>query len=239
MSPLFPPGLLQKGMDIVGPFPNALDEVKFLLVEVDYFTKCPLVKPLASITRRQEFAEKPLSQWCNELQIKQVYSSVAYPQSNEQVERMNRDIVEEKTSLGKTSYSLVFGSKVVIPAEIGVNSRRVRSIKQEAYASEVFLNLDLLEEARSQASIRKARYNKKLEAFYDTRVRMEIFKPRYLVLKNNEASKESDTGKKRTKWEGPYIISEAHWVGYYKLNDLKGKKVPHLWSDKHLKRFLV
>ncbi|XP_022032183.1 uncharacterized protein K02A2.6-like [Helianthus annuus] len=114
------------GMDIVGPFPPAKGGVKFLLVAIDYFTKWPEVKPLAKIMGKQvidfvweniicryglpgvlvtdngkQFAEKPFSTWCKEFRITQVFSSVAYPQSNGQVKRMNRSIVEGiKTRLG-------------------------------------------------------------------------------------------------------------------------------------------
>ncbi|XP_022030759.1 uncharacterized protein LOC110931682 [Helianthus annuus] len=160
------------GMDIVGPFPPRKGGVKFLLVAIDYFTKWPEVKPLAKITSKQvidfvweniicryglpgvlvtdngkQFAKKPFSVWCKEYRINQVFSSVAYPQSNSQVERTNRSIVEgiktrlgryesnwleelpgvlwairttEKTSHKRTPYSLVFGSEAIIPAEIGV-----------------------------------------------------------------------------------------------------------------------
>ncbi|XP_022014324.1 uncharacterized protein K02A2.6-like [Helianthus annuus] len=115
------------GMDIVGPFPPSKGGVKFLLVAIDYFTKWPEVKPLAKITGKQvidfvweniicryglpgvlvtdngkQFAEKPFSIWCKEYRINQVFSSVAYPQSNGQVERTNRSIVEGiKTRLGR------------------------------------------------------------------------------------------------------------------------------------------
>ncbi|XP_076927193.1 uncharacterized protein LOC143590659 [Bidens hawaiensis] len=37
------------GMDIAGPFPEAVGKVKFLPVAVDYFTNWPEVNPLASI----------------------------------------------------------------------------------------------------------------------------------------------------------------------------------------------
>ncbi|XP_022004514.1 uncharacterized protein LOC110902082 [Helianthus annuus] len=119
------------GMDIVGPFPPAKGGVKFLLVAIDYFTKWPEVKPLAKIMGRQvidfvweniicryglsrvlitdngkQFAEKPFSVWCKEYRIAQVFSSVAYPQSNGQVERMNITIVERiKARLGSRDSS--------------------------------------------------------------------------------------------------------------------------------------
>ncbi|XP_076913615.1 uncharacterized protein LOC143572308 [Bidens hawaiensis] len=79
----------------------------------------------------------------------------------------------EKTSHGKTPYNLIFDSKAGIPTEIGVITRRVRSIDQEANDSEVLLNLDLLEEICDQAAIEESRYKKKFEAIYNTRVRKE------------------------------------------------------------------
>lgn len=87
------------------------------------------------------------------------------------------------------------------------------------------LNLDLLEEARDQTHIREARYKNKLETFYNSNVKIETFKPRDLVLRNNKASKKLDTIKLGPKWERPYIIREDHMGGSYKLNELKGKKV--------------
>ncbi|KAI3802010.1 hypothetical protein L1987_30132 [Smallanthus sonchifolius] len=193
------------GMNIVGPFSEARERIKFLLVAVDYFTKWPEVKPLALITGKQvialiknqiiyesgridlnittiakqvikfkwkqiiclfglprqivtdnskQFADKPFSAWCTDLHIKQIFNSTAYPQCNGQVERMNRSIVfgiktkvgrhgkdwledlpsvlwairtTEKTSHGRTPYSLVFGSEVVIPAEIGVATHQINN----------------------------------------------------------------------------------------------------------------
>ncbi|XP_076881491.1 uncharacterized protein LOC143529619 [Bidens hawaiensis] len=145
----------------------------------------------------------------------------------------------ENTSHGKTAYSIIFGSEAIIPAEIGVNSKRVRNINEESNDSEVLLNLDPLKEAREQAVIEEARYKKKLEAFYNTRVRKEVFKLRDLVLSNNEAIRQFDTRKLGPKWEGPYVIKEAHSGGSYKLNDMEGKKVPHHWSGMHIRKFIV
>jgi len=41
------------GVDILGPFPLAKGQVKFLIVAVDYFTKWIEAKPIATITTRQ------------------------------------------------------------------------------------------------------------------------------------------------------------------------------------------
>ena len=41
------------GMDILGPFPMATAQRKFLIVAIDYFTKWIEAKPLAKITTKQ------------------------------------------------------------------------------------------------------------------------------------------------------------------------------------------
>ncbi|KAJ0489324.1 putative nucleotidyltransferase, Ribonuclease H [Helianthus annuus] len=279
------------GMDIVGPFPPSKGGVKFLLVAIDYFSKWPEVKPLAKITGKQiidfvweniicryglpgvivtdngkQFAEKPFSLWCKEYRINQIFSSVAYPQSNGQVERTNRSIVEgiktrlgryesnwleelpsvlwairttEKASHRKTPYSLVFGSEAVIPAEIGVVTQRIVNMDPEVNTQETMLNLQLLEEARDQAAIQEAKYKQRMESYYNKKVKNERFKPGDLVLRNNEASKKENQGKLGPKWEGPYTILEAHKGGSYKLGDLEGKRLPRHWNGKTLRKFYV
>jgi len=41
------------GMDILGPFPKAMGQCKFLLVVVDYFAKWVEAEPVTSITERE------------------------------------------------------------------------------------------------------------------------------------------------------------------------------------------
>ncbi|KAL0449682.1 UNVERIFIED_CONTAM: hypothetical protein Slati_1524600 [Sesamum latifolium] len=50
---LSPCPFAQWGMDIVGPFPLAPGQRKFLLVPIDYFTKWVEAEPLARITERE------------------------------------------------------------------------------------------------------------------------------------------------------------------------------------------
>ena len=42
----------QWGLDIMGPFPTALRQLKFLVVGIDYFTKWVEAEPLATITEK-------------------------------------------------------------------------------------------------------------------------------------------------------------------------------------------
>ncbi|XP_071713265.1 uncharacterized protein [Rutidosis leptorrhynchoides] len=101
-------------IDLVGPFPDG----RHFVIAVDFFTKWVEVKPLKSITGKQivnfvweeivcrfgvlkeivsdngkQFAYDPFRAWCDSLNIKQTFSSVAHPQANGQVEVTYRDIV--------------------------------------------------------------------------------------------------------------------------------------------------
>ena len=50
LNPLSSPWpFAQWGLDIVGPFPKAMGNKRYLLVGTDYFTKCVEVEPLANI----------------------------------------------------------------------------------------------------------------------------------------------------------------------------------------------
>ena len=44
--------LAQWGLDIVGPFPIAIWQLKFLIVGIHYFTKWVEAEPLATITKK-------------------------------------------------------------------------------------------------------------------------------------------------------------------------------------------
>ncbi|KAL0456599.1 UNVERIFIED_CONTAM: Ribonuclease HI [Sesamum latifolium] len=109
----------QWGIDIVGPFPLAPGQKKFLLVTIDYFTKWVEAEPLGRITETEvmkfiwrnlicrfglpreiisdngrQFQGKRLQEWCRGLHMKQRFTSVAHPQSNGQVEVTNRILVQ-------------------------------------------------------------------------------------------------------------------------------------------------
>ncbi|KAL0434724.1 UNVERIFIED_CONTAM: hypothetical protein Sradi_0180300 [Sesamum radiatum] len=106
-------------MDIVGPFPVASGQRKFLLVAIDYFTKWVEAEPLARITEGgimkfiwknivcrfgipreiisengRQFQGRRIQEWCQGLRIKQRFTTVAHPQSNGQVEVTNLILVQ-------------------------------------------------------------------------------------------------------------------------------------------------
>ena len=107
----------QWGLDIVGPFPKALGNKKYLLVGIDYFTKWVEVEPLDNIRdvdvkrfiwkniviwfrvphtlisdNGLQFDSKTFRKYCSDLGIKNRYSNPAYPQGNGQAEAVNKII---------------------------------------------------------------------------------------------------------------------------------------------------
>ena len=115
MTALWP--FTQWGLDIIGPFPIRVRQLKFLVVGIDYFTKWVEAEALATITERtiqsfvwrniicrfaiprvlvsdneKQFNNNTFRDFCSELGIKNHYSSSAHPQANGQVEVTNRSL---------------------------------------------------------------------------------------------------------------------------------------------------
>ena len=108
----------QWGLDILGPFPWAMGNRRFILVDVDYFTKWAEAETLANIqdvdvkkfvwkniiTRFRvldslisdnglQFDSRAFREFCYDLGIKNSYFTPAYPQSNGQAEAINKTIL--------------------------------------------------------------------------------------------------------------------------------------------------
>ncbi|KAK3007235.1 hypothetical protein RJ639_015856 [Escallonia herrerae] len=162
------------GMDILGPFPPATAQHKFVIVAIDYFTKWVEAEALATITEKKcedffwgavvccfgipcvlitdngkQFDNPTFRAFCSNLSIEQRFTSVAHPQTNGQTEVTNRTLLQgikkkldgvkglwvdelpkilwaynttTRTLIGKTPFSLSFGTEALIPVEIGFPS---------------------------------------------------------------------------------------------------------------------
>nr|KYP58122.1 Transposon Ty3-I Gag-Pol polyprotein [Cajanus cajan] len=107
-------------MDILGPFPPAKGQVKFLIVAVDHFTKWIEAEAVATIkffwknviTRFEvyalitdndlQFKDRRFNEFLKGLQIKHRVTSVEHPQSDGQAEAANKVILKElKRRLGQ------------------------------------------------------------------------------------------------------------------------------------------
>jgi hypothetical protein len=98
------------------------------------------------------------------------------------------------------------------------------------------VNLDLLEERREIAAIRKSRYKKVIAKYYNANVKVHQYKEGEFVLRNNEVSKALPLGKMTPKWEGPYVIKKAIGNGSYILQQLDGKELARAWNGVHLRK---
>ncbi|GJS64694.1 reverse transcriptase domain-containing protein [Tanacetum coccineum] len=144
-----------------------------------------------------------------------------------------------KSSNGDTPFSLNYGTKAVIPAEIGMPTLRTAEVDMVQNNKALGINLDLLEEKREQAAIREAKSKTKMEKYYKSKVRSTSFKLGDLVYHKNDASHVEEGGKLSPKWEGPYEITEALGNGAYKLRDRDGKQLPRTWNIRNLKKCYV
>ncbi|CAJ2653138.1 unnamed protein product [Trifolium pratense] len=106
------------GMDLLGPFPTAAGQNKYLIVAVDYFTKWIEAEPLANITtfnvlrffkrnilarfgipqvvvtdNGTQFTDKKVREFMTRIGTTQHFTSVEHPQTNGQAEAANRVIL--------------------------------------------------------------------------------------------------------------------------------------------------
>nr|GFB86905.1 reverse transcriptase domain-containing protein [Tanacetum cinerariifolium] len=70
-----------------------------------------------------------------------------------------------KSSNGETLFSLTYGTKAVIPAEIGMPTLRTAEVDVANNNEALGISLDLLEEKREQAAIQEARSKAKMEGY--------------------------------------------------------------------------
>ncbi|KAM2806503.1 hypothetical protein COP1_047122 [Malus domestica] len=162
--------LAQWGLDLIGSMPAGKGKVRYAIIAVDYFTKWAEVKPLATITEAKiedfewknilcrfgipntivtdngrQFNNNKFRMFCFKFNINLCFASSAHPQSNGQLEAINKIIkrtlktnldkakgcwpefvpqvlrsyrTSYRTSTGETPFSLVFGTEAVVPVEL-------------------------------------------------------------------------------------------------------------------------
>ncbi|GJX72513.1 reverse transcriptase domain-containing protein [Tanacetum coccineum] len=227
LTPITSPWPFYKwGIDIAGPFPEGLGNVKFLIVAMDYFTKWIKAKPVTTITDNQ--IKKII--WDNIVCRFGLPEEIISDNGKQLVERANRSLgegikarlearsknwMEElphvlwahrtmiKSSNGDTPFSLTYRTEAVIRAEIGMPTIRTAKVDLVQNNRALEFNLDLLEERREEAAIREAKR------------------------------------KPGPKWEGLYEVMEALGKGAYKLRDRDGKQLPRTWNISNLKKCYV
>ncbi|RDX67749.1 Tf2-11, partial [Mucuna pruriens] len=275
------------GIDILGPFPIAPGQLKFLIVAVDYFTKWVEAEPVATISVERikrflwkkivcrfgipaevvsdngtQFASKVTTEFCEGLKIKQLFTSVEHPQSNDQAEVANKVILrgirkhleEAKgrwadelsqvlwsyhttphSTTGETPFRLTYGTEAMIPVEIGEPSPRVSFFVQSNNEEELRTNLDLLQEVREIAHIREYAVKARAAKKYNKKLIPRRFNVADLVLR--KITRKGESNKLSPLWEGPFRIMEEVGRGAYRLEQLDGKVVPRTWNASSLRMY--
>ncbi|XP_075636714.1 uncharacterized protein LOC142608949 [Castanea sativa] len=214
-------------LDIIGPFPQATGNRRFVLVVVDYFTKWVEAKALVNIrdvdvkkfvwknivTRfgvlesfmsdnGLQFDSKAFRKYCGDLGINNRYSTPANPQSNGQAEATNKVIVD--------------GLKKRLEGTKGRND--VESVGFVGRAPRIINYLP-------------ADYQKKLARQYNRGVKIRDFVAGDLVLRKVVGSaRDVNAGKIAPSWEGPYRVTAIAGAGAYYLEDMEERPLPRPWN---------
>ncbi|GJT56085.1 hypothetical protein Tco_0991139 [Tanacetum coccineum] len=86
---------------------------------------------------------------------------------------------------------------------------------------------------------KKQKSKKKIEKYYNSRVRRTSFKSGDMVYRSNEASHAKDEDKLRPKWEGPYQVKVCRFgKGDYKLKGRKGMYA-RTWNNCTLRSVII
>ncbi|XP_074325427.1 uncharacterized protein LOC141663523 [Apium graveolens] len=247
------------GIDILGPFPVASGQRKFIVVAIDYFTKWIKAKALAKITTKQ------IAQffWENVIcRIELRFTSVAHPQANGQVEVSNRIILDGlkkrvarsrntcvdelfpilwaycttcKVTTKAPPFMLAYGAEPMVLLEIIHGSSSIEAYEPETNEEGMRLALDLIDEVRDEANTRNAEHQRKASLYYNRRVKERLFYLGDLISRKIVASGVEEKEKLTQNWEMPYKVKKILGRGSCKLETLSGDKVPHTWNISNLK----
>ncbi|KAJ3707699.1 hypothetical protein LUZ61_011404 [Rhynchospora tenuis] len=159
------------GIDILGPFPQAKGNLKFIVVAVEYFTKWIEVKALSLITSQKitdflehhivyrygiphtiitdngrQFTRAPFKNYCRGLGIEINFASVCHPQSNELAEVSNRIILEglKKKIEGTKNTWPEYLSEVVWAYNTTPRSATERSFYALVYGMEAVIPMEIV-----------------------------------------------------------------------------------------------
>ena len=158
----------------------------------------------------RQFDNAPFKDFCKHFGIQNHYSSPAHPQANGQAEVANQSLLKiiktrlegvkgvwpdelpgvlwayrttVKTPTRETPFKLAYGSEAVIPAEVHMANHKVTMYQDKDNEEQLCLNLDLIDEIRTDVDERTARYKNLMARQYDAMVKPRRFNIGDLVLK--------------------------------------------------------
>ena len=213
----------------------------------------------------RQFDNALFKDFCKHFGIQNYYSSPAHPQANGQAEVTNRSLLKiiktrlegakgvwsdellgvlwayrmtVRTPTRETLFKLAYGSETVIPAEVHMANHRVTMYQDKDNEEQFRLNLDLIDEVRTDADERTTRYKNLMARQHDAMVKpMRLNIGDLVLMKVSLATKNPAHGKLGPNWEGPYRIINCKRQGSYYLEALDGRKLEYHWNVEHLRRY--
>ncbi|URD93608.1 Retrotransposon protein [Musa troglodytarum] len=232
----------QWGMDLLGPFPPASGQRRYIIVGIDYFTKWVEAEPLATITagRVEQFVWKNIVTRFglpnviitdNDTQFSSArfkeFSSVAHPQTNGLAEtglgKGLRKPDQARSTSSRTSCGLCG-----LPKTAG-----------ERFTHELVIPTFRVENYEESTSTQRRADAQKMLACIIGRVRPRL-SDGDLVLRKAEVSDPARLrGKLAPKWEGPYRVTKVVQPGTFRLATMTGQQVPRTCNIQNLKKYFV
>ncbi|KAL5754599.1 hypothetical protein ACOSP7_022819 [Xanthoceras sorbifolium] len=178
-------------IDIIAPFLTGSSQKKFAIIGVDYFTKWVEVEAVAKITVKKtsdfvkkfiifrfgvpktivtdygtQFDNANFRALCGKYNISLRFASPAHPHTNDQ-----------------NHASLAFGTKVVLPTEAFIKTKRVHSYSPTDNDSELRTSLEELNERRKNARLKAAALQQRTSKYYNSKAKPKRFEVSDLILK--------------------------------------------------------
>ncbi|RDY11730.1 Gypsy retrotransposon integrase-like protein 1, partial [Mucuna pruriens] len=202
-------------------------------------------------------AHKIIEMLCEQFQIRHHNSTPYRPKMNRAVEAANKNlkkIIQKmvvtykdwheilpyalhgyrtyvRTSTRATLYSLVCGTKVVLPVEVEIPSLRVLAeveLDEAEWVQQQLDQLNLIEEKQLTVLCHGQLYQRRVKNTFNKKVRSRVFRKGDMVLKKILPNVKDQRGKWAPNYEGPYVVKHAFSGGALILTDTEGQDLKHL-----------